>query len=54
MKEQQAAIEGIALAIEDTSKTVQQNAENTKILQESAETLSKISGRLESEVEANA
>lgn len=47
MKEQQVAVEGIALAIEDTSKTIQQNADNTRGLQDSADNLKRISSALE-------
>lgn len=47
MKEQQVAVEGIASAIEDTSKTIQQNADNTRELQESADNLKNISSALE-------
>lgn len=47
MKEQQVAVEGIAIAIDDTSKTIQQNADNTQILQESADNLKRISSALE-------
>jgi len=50
MKEQQSAVEGIALSIEDTGKTIQQNAENTKILQESADRLKQLSSRIEQEI----
>ncbi len=51
MKEQQNAVEGIALAIEDTGKTIQQNAENTKILKESADRLKQLSYRFEKEID---
>jgi len=47
MKEQQVAVEGIALAIDDTSRTIQQNADNTRVLQNSADNLKKISSALE-------
>lgn len=47
MKEQQVAVEGIALAIDDTSKAIQQNADNTRFLQESADNLKRISSALE-------
>ncbi len=47
MKEQQVAVGGIALAIEDTSKTIQENADNTQELQESANNLMNISSVLE-------
>ncbi len=50
MKEQQYAVEGIALSIEDTGKTIQQNAENTKILQESADRLKHLSALIEKEI----
>lgn len=50
MKEQQYAVEGIALSIEDTGKTIQQNADNTKILQESADRLKQLSYKIESEI----
>lgn len=50
MKEQQVAVEGIALAIEDTSKTIQQNADNTRFLQESADNLKRISSELEEKI----
>ena len=50
MKEQSTAIEGIALSIEDTSKIVQQNAENTKELQNGSETLRELAATLETEI----
>lgn len=50
MKEQQSAVEGIALAIEDTGKTIQQNADNTKILQESADRLKHLSTKIGREI----
>lgn len=50
MKEQQVAVEGIALAIDDTSKTIQENADNTKVLQDSADTLKRISSALEEKI----
>jgi len=50
MKEQQYAVEGIALSIEDTGKTIQQNADNTKILQESADRLKQLSSQIEKEI----
>lgn len=50
MKEQQSAVEGIASAIEDTGKTVQQNAENTKLLKESADKLKQLSYKIEKEI----
>ncbi|PKL18834.1 MAG: hypothetical protein CVV49_04005 [Spirochaetae bacterium HGW-Spirochaetae-5] len=50
MKEQQSAVEDIALSIEDTGKTIQQNAENTKILQESADRLKHLSSQIEKEI----
>ncbi|HOP29910.1 MAG TPA: methyl-accepting chemotaxis protein [Spirochaetota bacterium] len=50
MKEQQLAVEGIALAIDDTSKTIQQNADNTSVLQDSADNLKRISSALEEKI----
>lgn len=50
MKEQQSAVEGIALSIEDTGKTIQMNAENTKILQDSADRLKHLSSMIEREI----
>ena len=50
MKEQQSAVEGIALAIDDTGKTIQQNADNTIVLKESANRLKQISLRIEREI----
>jgi len=50
MKEQQLAVEGIALSIEDTGKTIQQNADNTRILQESADRLKQLSSQIEKEI----
>ncbi|HOP63209.1 MAG TPA: methyl-accepting chemotaxis protein [Spirochaetota bacterium] len=47
MKEQQIAVDGIAVAIEDTGKIIQENADNTRGLQESADNLQKISLELE-------
>jgi len=50
MKEQQTAVEGIALSIEDTGKTIQQNADNTIILQDSADRLKQLSSQIEKEI----
>jgi len=50
MKEQQSAVEGIAIAIEDTGKTVQQDADNTKLLKESADRLKQLSSKIEKEI----
>jgi methyl-accepting chemotaxis protein len=50
MKEQQSAVEGIALSIEDTGKTIQQNADNTRILQDSADRLKQLSSSIEKEI----
>ncbi len=50
MKEQQSAVEGIALSIEDTGKTIQQNADNTRILQESADRLKQLASNIEKEI----
>jgi methyl-accepting chemotaxis protein len=52
MKEQQRAIEGIASAIDDTSKTVQENADNTLELKGSAEELSHIALNLEEKIQS--
>lgn len=52
MKEQQRAIEGIASAIDDTSKTVQENADNTLELKKSAEELAHIASNLEEKIES--
>lgn len=50
MKEQEVAIDGIAIAIDDSSKVIQQNAENTKILQDSADKLKQISVELKNKI----
>jgi len=50
MKEQQSAVEGIVLAIEDTGKTIQQNSDNTTILKESADRLKLLSSQIEKEI----
>jgi len=52
MKEQQRAVEGIAAAIDDTSKAVQGNADNTLVLKESAEELSHIAANLEEKIKS--
>ena len=52
MREQQRAIEGIASAIDDTSKTVQENADNTEVLRKNSEALQDVASSLESRIEA--
>lgn len=52
MQEQQRAIEGIASAIDDTSKTVQENADNTEVLRRNSESLQNLALSLESSIES--
>lgn len=52
MREQQRAIEGIASAIDDTSRTVQANADNTEVLRKNSEALQDVASSLESRIEA--
>ena len=52
MREQQRAIEGIASAIDDTSKSVQENADNTEVLKKNSETLQNVASSLESRIDS--